>query len=40
VLGHFAARRVSPEQARVAILVLATAGALGTILKGLVLALT
>jgi hypothetical protein len=38
-LGHFAARRVSPEHARIAVLVLATAGALGTILKGLVLAL-
>lgn len=35
VAGHFAARRVGPEQARNAVLALAVAGAVGTILKGL-----
>ena len=36
-LGHFAARRVSPERARSAVLVLALAGAAGTVLKGALL---
>jgi uncharacterized protein len=35
VVGHFAASRIAPERARTAVLVLAVAGAVGTILKGL-----
>ena len=37
--GHFAAHRIAPGHARVAVLVLAVAGAAGTILKGLLLGL-
>ncbi len=38
-IGHFAARRVSPGQARNAVLVLAVAGAAATVIKGVVLSL-
>ena len=40
ILGHFAARRITPERARAAVLVLAVAGASGTILKGVILSLS
>jgi uncharacterized membrane protein YfcA len=39
LLGHFAARRIAPGRARAAVLVLAVAGAMGTVIKGLFLGL-
>ena len=37
--GNLAARRIAPERARAAVLVLAVAGAIGTIVKGMLLGL-
>lgn len=39
VVGHFSTRHIAPERARTAVLVLAMAGAAGTVIKGLVLGL-